>query len=78
MREQGIDPERYLLSRELGLAYQVGRLPYAVLLDAHGTVRARGLVNTREHLESLFEARDLGVASVQEYLGRRAESQRVA
>ena len=41
-------------------------------------IRARGLVNTREHVESLFEAREQGVASVQEYLGRRAPDQRVA
>ena len=57
----------YLLSQALGLAYQVGRLPTAVLLGADGVVRARGLVNQREHLESLFEARDRGVASLQEY-----------
>ena len=52
----------------------MGRLPYAVLLDAEGIVRARGLVNSREHLESLFEARRHGVASVQDYLARRAGS----
>jgi hypothetical protein len=34
-------------------------------------IRAKGLVNTREHFESLFEARDQGVASLQDYL--RAE-----
>jgi methylamine dehydrogenase accessory protein MauD len=59
---------RYVLSTELGLAYQVGRLPHAVLIDAEGVVRARGLVNTREHLESLFEAEARGVASLQELL----------
>lgn len=64
-----LDRYPYVLSTELGLAYQVGRLPYAILLDARGIVRARGLVNTREHLESLFEASERGVGSVQEYLG---------
>ena len=29
------------------------------------------LVNTREHLESLFEAKERGVASIQEFLARR-------
>ena len=56
----------YVLSPELGRAYQVGRVPHAVLIDAGGTVRARGLVNTREHLESLFEAMRRGVAAVQD------------
>jgi methylamine dehydrogenase accessory protein MauD len=60
----------YVLSTPLGMAYQVGRLPYAVLLDGAGVVRARGLVNTREHLESLFHAQELGVASVQEFAER--------
>jgi methylamine dehydrogenase accessory protein MauD len=68
----GLERETYVLSAALGLAYQVGRLPHAVLLDAEGVVRARGLVNTREHLESLFEAKERGVASLQEYLGRAA------
>jgi methylamine dehydrogenase accessory protein MauD len=58
----------YVLSTELGLAYQVGHLPYAVLIDARGIVRAYGLVNTREHVESLFEAMERGVASVQDHL----------
>lgn len=64
----------YVLSRPLGLAFQVAQLPHAVLIDAAGVVRARGLVNSREHLESLFEARRHGVASVQDYLARRAGS----
>jgi methylamine dehydrogenase accessory protein MauD len=71
VRANGLEAESYVLSGELGLLYQVGRLPHAVLLDAQGEVRARGLVNSREHLESLCEAETLGVASVQEYLARR-------
>ena len=50
-----------------GLAYQIGKLPYAVLLDETGTVRAKA-VNTREHLESLFEAKERGVASLQQFV----------
>ena len=71
VREQDLAGESYVLSAELGLLYQVGRLPHAVLLDAEGVVRARGLVNSREHLESLCEASRRGVASVQEYLARQ-------
>ena len=58
----------YVLSSDLGIAFRVSRLPYAVLIDGAGTVKAKGLVNNREQLESLFNARDLGVASVQNYL----------
>ena len=62
----------YVLSPALGLSYQVNRLPFAALIDQAGVLRARGLVNSREHLESLFEAQRLGVASPQEYFSSRA------
>jgi methylamine dehydrogenase accessory protein MauD len=73
VRAEGLESFPYVLSAALGLTYQVAKLPYAVLLDGRGIVRAKGLVNTREHLESLFEAKERGVASVQDYLGRAAD-----
>lgn len=67
VRGQGLQAIPYVVSAALGLAYQVSRLPFAALVDEGGILRARGLVNSREHLESLFEAKRLGVASLQEY-----------
>jgi methylamine dehydrogenase accessory protein MauD len=67
-RKTGLSKYPYVLSQELGLSYAIGKLPYAVLLDEEGKVRAKGLVNTREHLESLFEAKERGVASLQEFV----------
>ena len=67
----------YLVSAPLGIAYQVSRLPFAVLIDAQGVLRARGIVNSREHLESLFEAKRLGLASIQDYF-EAAASHRAA
>jgi methylamine dehydrogenase accessory protein MauD len=64
----------YVLSAELGMSFQVERLPYAAVIDEGGVLRARGLINSREHLESLFEAKRLGVASLQEYLESNADS----
>jgi methylamine dehydrogenase accessory protein MauD len=61
----------YVLSEALGIAYGAGRLPHAVLIDGAGVVRASGLVNSREHLDSLFEARERGVASLQEWMAGR-------
>ena len=65
----GLGAFPYILSTELGMSYRIAKLPYAVLVDESGRVRAKGLVNSREQLESLFTARELGVASVQEFLG---------
>jgi methylamine dehydrogenase accessory protein MauD len=66
--EQRLEPASYALSRELGLRFEVAKLPYAVLIDAAGIVRAKGLVNTREHVESLFEAQRLGAPTIQAHL----------
>lgn len=57
----------YVLSTQLGMTWQIAKLPYAVLLDPRGVVRSHGIVNSREHLESLVEADERGVASIQEY-----------
>jgi len=65
----------YLLSSTLGMSFQISKLPYAVLIDEGGIVRAKGLINSREHLESLFTAKELGVASVQDYLAKQATPQ---
>ena len=62
-----------VLSSELGMTYRVSKLPYAVLIDEEGRIRAKGLVNTREHLESIIEAKQMGVASIQDYLRARHE-----
>jgi methylamine dehydrogenase accessory protein MauD len=59
---------RYVVSARLGLAFVVEKLPFAALIDKTGVIRAKGLVNSREHLESLFEAHERGVASLQEFL----------
>lgn len=68
MREQGLQALPYLLSTELGMSYRVSRLPYAVLMDRQGTVRAKGLVNSREQLDSLLNAHDMDTPTIQKYL----------
>jgi len=64
----GLTEFDYVNSTELGLAYRVSRLPFAVLLGEDGTVLSKGLVNSREQLESLFNAKEMGVTSIQDYL----------
>jgi methylamine dehydrogenase accessory protein MauD len=60
----------YVVSQSRGLRYGVSKLPFAVLIGADGTLRSKGLVNTREHLESLVESMESGVASLQDYVRR--------
>lgn len=60
----------YVISAEVGMRFQVGKVPYAVLISPNGKIAAKGLVNTREHLESLLEAKSLGIESLQKYFER--------
>ena len=61
----------YVVSEKLGLDYGVAKLPYAVLIDEHGKIASLGIVNSREHVESLFEAKERNVASIQDYMDQR-------
>jgi methylamine dehydrogenase accessory protein MauD len=71
---QSLQQFSYVVSTPLGLAFQVNRLPFAAIIDEHGVLRARGLINSREHLESLFEAKRRGVSSLQDYLESQSGS----
>ena len=68
IREHKLDDVTYVVGPEVGMTYQIGKLPYAALIDKAGTLRAKGLVNSREHLDSLFEVEHLKSATLQEYL----------
>ncbi|CAH0357234.1 redoxin family protein [Sphingobium sp. CECT 9361] len=68
--EQSLSPSAYVLSEPLGRALGVSRLPYGVLVDENGKIASMGLINNREHLESLFVAKERNVASIQDYLAR--------
>ncbi len=71
IRRHRLEDATYLITPEIGMRFQVGKLPYAILIDENGIVRSKGLVNSREHLESLLVAKETGYASIQEYLGDR-------
>ena len=58
----------FVNSSIVGRSYHVDRLPHAALIGADGTLLSKGLVNSREHLESMITAHEMGVVSVQDYL----------
>jgi len=49
----------YFISQGLGVKYKVMSPPYALLIDKEGVVRAKGIVNHFEHLESLLNAEQI-------------------
>ena len=58
----------FALSPVVGMTLGIGKLPHAVLIDGAGVIRSKGIVNSREHLESLLVAQETGYASMQDYL----------
>lgn len=68
LKKQKLESWPYILSPQLGMTMQVAKLPFGALIDEKGILCARGLVNSREHIESLFEAKAQGVASIQEFM----------
>ncbi len=72
VNEQELTDFPYTVTETVGRSFGVGKLPYGVLTDENGVISSLGIVNSREHLESLFEARKLGVGSIQEYLEKNS------
>lgn len=68
VQQQSLGGMPYVLSTQLGMEYRVSRLPYAVLLDKQGVVVSKGLVNSREQLDSLLNAHDMQTPTIQQYL----------
>lgn len=74
---KGLQEFPYAVSELLGKAYGVAKLPYAVLIDEQGLVASMGIINSREHVESLFEAKERKVASIQDYMSKKNSVQYV-
>src|ERR1700686_3372459 len=58
----------FIVSRELGIRYHVSSPPYGVIIDAGGIVRAKGIVNHREHFDSLINALETGYESEEQMM----------
>jgi methylamine dehydrogenase accessory protein MauD len=71
VKERQIEAFPYVISQELGVAFRVGKLPYAALLDEKGVLVAKGLVNSREHLESPVRSETAGSGERQRIHGRQ-------
>ena len=69
-QREKLAPLPYVLSSDLGMAFRISKLPYAVVIGPAGLISAKGLVNNREQIESLLIAQEMGVASLQDYRTR--------
>ncbi|MBJ2136744.1 redoxin domain-containing protein [Paraglaciecola chathamensis] len=76
IKDKKLENFPYVLSEEVGKKFGVSSLPYATLIDKTGIISSMGLVNSREHIESLLNAQDLNVASIQEFLEKQGNNER--
>ncbi|NHO38861.1 methylamine utilization protein MauD [Acetobacter ghanensis] len=76
-QQTGTPPALFVNDPALGRALEVDKLPAAFLLDQQGVLIARGLVNNREHLESLLNAWESGFDTVQAYINHNRATKRV-
>lgn len=67
MQRALLDKVPFLSLPKLAQSLGIRSTPYAFWLDEDGLVRAKGVANTMEHLESLRNARAVGFASINEY-----------
>lgn len=69
---QGLAEFNYVLSELLGVNYGVSKLPYGVLINEDGSIASLGIINSREHLDSLFEAKEREIGSIQDYMKQQS------
>ncbi len=72
VKQYGLESFPYVISEILGKTYGVAKLPYAILINEQGNIASMGIINSREHIDSLFEAKERNVASIQDYLANQA------
>lgn len=63
-----------VISNDLVQQYNINSPPYGVLLDENGVVRAKGVVNNLDHIESLLNAAEIGHPTVSAYLNHLSRS----
>lgn len=66
--QHGLQRYDFVNDAAIGQTMGVSKLPFAVLIDEQGQILSKGLVNSREHLESLVIAHEMGVRTVQDYI----------
>lgn len=59
--EKRIKNVHYVVFPDYMNTFKVGMTPYALLIDKQGVLFTKGIANDIEHLESLLNARDIGV-----------------
>ena len=75
-QKHGLDSTLPLIvSNDLGVQYRVSIAPYGLVIDRSGILRAKGLVNSYHDIESLLNAEEMGVRSIDQFMQLQHEKQ---
>ena len=74
-REKGLQAYPGVSEEALPPRWRVGGAPFGLWVGADGKVKAKGMVDRREHLESLRQAAEIGHSSIQSYVTALAEEE---
>lgn len=66
--QHGLKALRVVIDSTLADSWDITSTPYAVLVDRTGIVRAKGVANTIEHVESLLYAEEVGIPTLEEHV----------
>jgi methylamine dehydrogenase accessory protein MauD len=74
-REKGMEAWPGLSEEAMPPSWRVGGAPFGLWVGADGKVKAKGMCDRREHLESLLQAAEIGHPSIQSYTTALAEEE---
>lgn len=72
VEEHGLSHLPYVFSFDLAHMFTISGAPYALVVDQAGILRTKGLVNNREHLDSLLNVLDGDYENIQAFWESRA------
>ena len=74
-KQEALMHDPVLAEEQLPASWRLEGAPFGVWIDRQGKVQAKGMVDRREHLESLRDAARVGQPSVEAYLSLRTEEE---
>jgi len=74
-RENGLTKHHIVAEDQLPVSFRIEGAPFGLWVNSSGQVQAKGMVDRREHLESLRYAAEIGHSSIQSYISALAEEE---
>jgi methylamine dehydrogenase accessory protein MauD len=74
VQKQGLSGLPFIVSPAFSPSFEVSATPYVVLVDHAGVVLSKGVVNRREHLDSILNSTTVGYHSIEAMVAAKQEA----